>query len=76
MQSKINSLFSAGLISILKQDVIVDPDTELIYTKRKIVREQAKSGKETVPDTCNTSTVSQHQGKVRVNYPTSGWGIY
>ena len=43
--------------------------------KRKIAREQANSGKETGPDTCNASTVSQHQGKARVNYPTSGWGI-
>ena len=67
---RVNQNIETGL-----KDVIVDPDPELIYTKRKIAREQANSGKETAPDTCNASTVSQHQGKARVNYPTSGWGI-
>jgi len=58
---RVNQYIETGL-----KDVIVDPDPELIYTKRKIAREQANSGKETVPDTCNTKTVSQHQGKARV----------
>ena len=33
-----------------------------------------KSGKDTVPDSCNTSTVSQSQGKIKVNFPTMVWG--
>ena len=70
--SSVNEYINSGL-----NDAIVDPDPELIYTKRKLAREQTKSSKETVPSTSITSitTLSQHQGKVKVNYPMSGWGI-
>ena len=40
------------------KEVIVDTDPDLVYTKKKIAKEQANSGKDTVPDSCNTSTVS------------------
>ena len=76
MQSKINSLFSLGLNQYINSDlkeVIVDPDPELMYTKRKIASKETKGSKESVPGTSNTSTDSQRHEKV--NYPASGWGI-
>ena len=59
------------------EDAIVDPDADLIYTKRKIAREQARSSHETVASTsinASSTYVSQRQGKINVNFPSSGWG--
>ena len=58
--SRIDQYTESGL-----KDAIVDPDPDLTYTKRKIAKEQANSGKDTVP---------QIQGKIKVNFPTTGWG--
>ena len=56
---------------------MVDPDPDLIYTKRKIAREQASSSHETAASTsinASSTYVSQRQGKIKVNFPTRGWG--
>lgn len=57
--------------------MIVDPDRYLTYTRKKIAREQANGGHETVASTsinASSTYVSQRQENTKINYPTSGWG--
>ena len=60
--SRVNLDINPGL-----KAVIVDPDKELIYTKRKIVNRETNSSRDTVSGTSDTSTDSQRHEKV--NYP-------
>ena len=68
--SRVDDYIKSGL-----EDAIVDPDPDLIYTKRKIAREQASSSHGTVASTStNASSTYVSKEKIKVNFPTSRWG--